>query len=296
MTTQVKAPAKSGAPQGATAVVRTVDDLRAHVAAWHGQGLRVGLVPTMGALHHGHLSLIDRLADHVDRVIVSIFVNPAQFGPNEDFSAYPRREAQDLAALETVGADLAYLPDVKVMYPQGFRTNIHVKGLSEGLEGDVRPGHFDGVATVVMKLLMQSQCDCAIFGEKDFQQFAVLRRLVIDLDLPVEIVAGPIIREPDGLAASSRNVYLNAEQRSIAGQFNLVLADLRRRAMAGEDLRILEQEGEKALLAKGFDRVDYVRFCNAESLEMAEDLTAPVQLLAVAVLGKTRLLDNVQIG
>lgn len=274
---------------------RTRQALAQAVAAWRAEGLRVGLVPTMGALHRGHLSLVDRLARQVDRVIVSIFVNPAQFGPQEDFDAYPRREAEDMALLAATSAALVYAPPVAEIYPDGHRTLVRVAGLADDLEGRERPGHFEGVATIVLKLLMQSRCDAAIFGEKDYQQLLVIRRMARDLDLPAAILAAPIIREPDGLAASSRNAYLDADQRQIAGRFNVILRDLKARAEAGEALADLERDGTAALLEAGFDRVDYLSFRDAHNLAPVAALTKEARLLSVVRLGRTRLLDNMAV-
>lgn len=277
-------------------IVRTVSDLRTIVECWKADGHSVGLVPTMGALHHGHLSLVHLLARHVDHVVVSIFVNPAQFGPGEDLARYPRQEAKDVAALANSAADLVFAPDVEEVYPHGFSSSVHITGLTEDLEGASRPGHFDGMATVVMKLLLQSQCDTAIFGEKDYQQLAVIRRMAEDFNLPVKIVAAPIVREDDGLAASSRNAYLDHAQRQVAVGLNRILVDLVSRAEAGEDLASLEQKGRKALLAAGFDSVDYVCFRDAATLAPIRNLRQPARLLAVARLGTIRLLDNMAVA
>ncbi|WP_308909528.1 pantoate--beta-alanine ligase [Pseudokordiimonas caeni] len=280
-------------------VVHTIADLRATVAAWKREGLRVGLVPTMGALHHGHLSLVDAIAKHTDRVIVSIFVNPTQFGPNEDFDRYPRTEDADREKLATTPASLVYCPSVAEMYPEGATTRVQVAGVTDGFEGAIRPGHFDGVATIVTKLLLQALPDVAIFGEKDFQQLAVIRRFVADLDIPVDILGGTLIREEDGLAASSRNAYLSESERAVAGQFNLILKALVADAKPGADLRALEKAAVSKLLAVGFQSVDYVSIVDAASLTPLETLTpghAPARVLAVARLGAVRLLDNMAIG
>src|SRR5688500_13170959 len=213
---------------------RTIDAVRADVSHWKAAGLTVGLVPTMGALHEGHLSLIDRSRSMADRTIASLFVNPTQFGPGEDFDKYPRQEAQDLAMLEARGCDVAFIPATEEIYPSGgaAATRIIVTGLTEGLCGAHRPGHFDGVATIVMKLLMITQPDVAVFGEKDYQQLQVIKRMVRDLDVPVAIQGAPIVREPDGLAMSSRNAYLNPALRGTAASLFRILsataADLRR--------------------------------------------------------------------
>ena len=195
------------------AAVRTIADLRARVREWRAAGQRIGFAPTMGALHEGHLSLVRAARQRCDRVVVSIFVNPTQFGPNEDFDAYPRNEAADLALLAGVSADLAYLPSVEVMYPKGACTTVTVTGITDGLCGAMRPGHFQGVATVVTKLLLQVLPDAAFFGEKDYQQLKTITRMARDLDIPCEIIGVPTVREADGLALSSRNVYLSPAER-----------------------------------------------------------------------------------
>src|SRR3954449_6229277 len=197
-------------------IARTIADLRRQVAAGRGGGDRIGLVPTMGAIHAGHLALVHAAAGQNERVVTSLFVNPKQFGPSEDFSSYPRDEAADLAAFEGAGVDLVFMPAVEEMYPPGFATNVRVAGVSEGLDGTFRPGHFEGVATVVCKLLLQCLPDTAYFGEKDYQQLLVVRRMARDLDIPAQIVGVPTVRESDGLALSSRNVYLSADDRERA--------------------------------------------------------------------------------
>ena len=277
-------------------VVRNLTDLRDRLGDWRAQGLTIGLVPTMGALHAGHLSLIDILRQRTDRVVVSIFLNPKQFDSEDDLERYPRDLDSDVAQLAGQGTDLVYAPGVEEMYPEGFATTVSVAGLTDSLEGAHRQGHFTGVATVVAKLLIQCQPDAALFGEKDYQQLAVLSRLVADLDLPVEIVPGPIVREADGLALSSRNAYLSAEERQIAPKLYETPTDLAGRAEAGEALADLEAEGAATLLAAGFDHVDYLEFRDADSLEPVATLNQPTRLLAVARLGETRLLDNLPVG
>jgi len=276
-------------------ILRTIDDLRRSLRAWRAAGERIGLAPTMGALHAGHLSLVSALAPHVDRIIVSIFVNPTQFGEGEDFGAYPREEAADIAKLSGLPVDLVYAPTTAEMYPPGMSSRIQVGGVTGELEGAYRPGHFDGVATVVMKLFQQSGCDAAIFGEKDYQQLVVIRRMVADLDLPVEIFAAPIVREADGLAASSRNAYLDPQQRAIAPALQSTLQDLKQRAEAGEGLSALEAEGRQMLLSAGFDAVDYCTFRDAGTLSHEIGPEGEARLLAVARLGRTRLLDNLPV-
>ncbi|MFC4349807.1 pantoate--beta-alanine ligase [Kordiimonas lipolytica] len=275
--------------------VRTVEDLRAQVHAWKREGLRVGLVPTMGALHHGHLSLVNAIAEKVDRIVVSIFVNPTQFGEGEDFDAYPRTEAEDRKKLADTPASLVFAPNGAEMYRTGHASTVTVAGLTDRFEGASRPGHFDGVATVVTKLLLQCLPDVAIFGEKDYQQLAVIRRFVADLDIPVEIMGGALIRESDGLAASSRNAYLNAEERAIAGKFNVILKELVADVSAGADLRTAEQAASDKLLEAGFKAVDYVSIVDANSLEIIDKITTPARVLAVARIGSVRLLDNMAI-
>jgi len=275
--------------------VRTVKELRAQVGAWKQEGLRVGLVPTMGALHHGHLSLVDAVAEKVDRVVVSIFVNPTQFGEGEDFDAYPRTEAEDREKLASTAASLVFAPNGAEMYRTGHASTVSVAGLTDRFEGASRPGHFDGVATVVTKLLLQCLPDVAIFGEKDYQQLAVIRRFVADLDIPVEIMGGTLIRESDGLAASSRNAYLNAEERAIAGQFNVILKELVADVAAGTGLRDAESTATEKLLEAGFKAVDYVSIVDSNSLEPIDKIESPARVLAVARIGSVRLLDNMAI-
>jgi len=279
-----------------TPVVRTVADLRKTVKAWHEQGLRVGLVPTMGALHHGHLSLVDLIRERVDRVVVSIFVNPKQFGPNEDFDRYPRQEAADCEKLSSIGTDLLYAPGVEEIYPAGFATTVSVKGLTEGLCGAARPGHFDGVTTVVSKLLLQCLADVAIFGEKDYQQYAVLKHMARDLDIPTEVIGAPIMRDPDGLATSSRNVYLSEDERQKALTLPRTLTGIVKALEAGrQDIRPLLDKGREDLLKGGFDSVDYLELRDAETLETVETLTRPARVLAAGYMGKTRLIDNMAV-
>ena len=274
-------------------ILRTIDALRAVTGDWRAQGLRVGLAPTMGSLHVGHLSLVRLVQSRADRVIASIFVNPTQFGPNEDFSAYPRQEAEDAAMLAGVGCDAIWAPGVEQMYPDGFSTTIAVRGLTEMLCGPVRPGHFDGVATVVCKLLNQVGPDIAAFGEKDWQQLAVIRRLVRDLDMPVEILGAPTIREEDGLAMSSRNRYLDPEQRRIAGGLNRLLKASAEMIGRGAPVARVLEAGKKALLDKGFSKVDYLDLREADTL-LALDArpTRPARLFVAAHLGRARLIDN----
>ncbi|MGC5777840.1 pantoate--beta-alanine ligase [Methylobacterium sp. NFXW15] len=268
--------------------------LRETVAAWRAASETVALVPTMGALHEGHLTLVAEAKRAARRVVVSIFVNPTQFGPTEDFSRYPRDVATDLSALSAAGADAAWMPDVATMYPAGFATRIDVAGLTDGLCGPLRPGHFSGVATVVTKLLNQVRPDLALFGEKDFQQLQVIRRVVADLDMAPEIRGVPTIREADGLALSSRNRYLSAEERSRAPQLHAVIAGIAEQARRGGPVAGPVAEGIGALEAAGFS-VQYLSVCDAASLAPVERVTGPARVLVAAYLGRTRLIDNVPV-
>ena len=276
-------------------VARTVADLRAHVGEWRRAGQRVGFVPTMGALHEGHLSLVRLARTRADRVVASVFVNPTQFGPNEDFDAYPRDEARDADLLTGAGCDLLFAPTVAEMYPPGASTTVTVAGVSEPLDGQARPGHFAGVATVVTKLLNQCGPDVAVFGEKDFQQLAVIRRLVRDLDIPVEIVGGPTARAEDGLALSSRNAYLTEAERPVAARLNAALREVLAKIRAGEPVEAAEQAATAALLAAGFRKVDYVEARTPDTLDRLGPgpATGAVRVLAAAHLGRTRLIDNI---
>jgi pantoate--beta-alanine ligase len=276
-------------------IARTADALVAAVAAARGKGARIGFVPTMGSLHEGHLSLVRLAQQHAGFVVASVFVNPTQFAVGEDFDAYPRREAADAAMLARVGCDLLYAPTTGVMYPEGFATSITVKGPALGLESDFRPTHFAGVATVVAKLLSQVRADVAAFGEKDYQQLQVVRRLVRDLDLGVEIIPGPTLREADGLAMSSRNAYLDASSRVVAGRMNGVLFGLAKEVSAGALWRDAEAKGREALLAARFASVDYVAVRRAATLEPFTDeiIQGEARVLAAARVGAVRLIDNV---
>ena len=278
-------------------IVRTVADLRSQVGAWKAEGLRVALVPTMGALHEGHLSLVRLAGERAERIVASVFVNPTQFAPHEDFDAYPRDEARDAALLEAAGCSLLFAPSVTEMYPAGASTTVTVAGVSEPLDGAARPGHFAGVATVVTKLLLQCAPHLAVFGEKDYQQLQVIRRLVRDLDIPVEIVGGPIVRAEDGLALSSRNAYLTPTERAAAPALSRALARAVERLHAGAPVSEVETEALSALKAAGFARIDYVEVRGAEGLERfgPGPVEGPARVLAAAVLGKTRLIDNMAV-
>lgn len=276
------------------AVVRTVADLRALVAGWRAAGERVGLVPTMGALHAGHLSLVEIAQRHAGRVVVSIFVNPTQFAPTEDFSKYPRTFEADLENLSKVRADAVYAPDVQVMYPPGAATTVTVQGpAAAGLEDVARPTHFAGVATIVAKLFTQAGPDVAVFGEKDFQQLAVIRRMATDLDLPVEVIGGPTIREADGLAMSSRNVYLSAEERAKAPALHRIMQEAATAFRGGGGVGEALDTARAAIAAEGFV-LDYLELRAADDLGPPRP-GVPWRLLAAARLGATRLIDNIAV-
>ncbi|MBK3400277.1 MULTISPECIES: pantoate--beta-alanine ligase [Methylobacterium] len=284
-------------PPSPSAVLRLGDvaALRAQVRAWRNAGETVALVPTMGALHEGHLALVRQAQARCRRVVVSIFVNPTQFGPNEDFSRYPRVLEDDIALLAETGADAAYLPDVATMYPPGFATTVTVEGLTDVLCGPVRPGHFAGVATVVTKLLLQALPDVALFGEKDFQQLQVIRRAARDLDVPVAIEGVPTVREADGLALSSRNRYLSDEERRAAPTIHAVLQRVAAAVRGGAATAPALAEGRAALEAAGFGPVQYLSVNDAESLAPLDRVAGPARVLVAAYLGRTRLIDNVAV-
>ena len=274
--------------------IRQLDLLRGGIAEYRAEGSAIALVPTMGALHAGHMALIDAAKRAGTRVVASIFVNPKQFGPNEDLARYPRKEVADSRMLSEAGCDLLWMPPVDIMYPQGFATNISVSGVSEGLDGAARPGHFDGVATVVAKLFNQVRPDIAYFGEKDFQQLAVIRRMVADLDFRIEIVGVPTQREDDGLALSSRNVYLDADERTRAVALPRALGDAAKAIGKGADIDTVLTAAREALIAAGFE-VDYVSLVDAETLADSSDPARPRRLLAAARMGATRLIDNIAV-
>jgi pantoate--beta-alanine ligase len=251
------------------------------------------MVPTMGALHDGHISLVTEAARHADHVVVSIFVNPTQFAPNEDFDAYPRTLDADIEKLSG-GTAVVFAPNAREMYPDGYATTITVGGPSAGLETDFRPHFFAGVATVVAKLLIAAMPDVAVFGEKDYQQLLVVRRLAQDLALPTRIIGAPTLREPDGLARSSRNAYLGAAERRIAGRMNVILQDAIAHAKS-RDVRGAEANGVQALKDAGFDTVDYVAIRDAATLDKIDALDRPARILAAARVGRTRLIDNLAV-
>ena len=280
-------------PTGIT-TSRTVADLRAHVAPWRKAGKSIALVPTMGALHAGHLSLVTLAKSKADRVVVSIFVNPIQFGPREDFNTYPRDEPGDIEKLSAAEADLVFAPNTAEMYPAGFSTKVSIGDLTEDLCGANRPNHFDGVATVVTKLLLQCAPDMAIFGEKDYQQLLVIKHLVRDLNVPVEVLGGDIVREKDGLALSSRNAYLSPAERKTAPLLHQTISEVAAALARGEGADAACVAGRFKLEAAGF-RVDYIAVRDPDTLKPLSGPVKHARVLAAAYLGKTRLIDNVPV-
>ncbi|RDE09727.1 pantoate--beta-alanine ligase [Pelagibacterium lacus] len=277
-------------------IVRSVAELRAQVRLWRGAGDRIGLVPTMGALHEGHLSLVRAARGRADRVIVTLFVNPRQFNSAEDLRLYPRSEAEDAARLETEGVDLLFAPGVEAMYPEGFSTTVSVKGVSEGLCGAHRPGHFDGVATVVAKLFLQSQADIAVFGEKDYQQLAVIRRMAQDLDIPIEIIGASTVRAADGLALSSRNARLSPEGRSRAVALITALTAAADQLTGGAEAEPILAAARRSILEGGFGEVEYLELRDAADLAPVQRVDrSAARLLVAAWIDGVRLIDNVPV-
>jgi pantoate--beta-alanine ligase len=278
-------------------VRRDIPGLRSALAGWRARGARIALVPTMGALHDGHIALVAAARAAADAVVASIFVNPTQFGPNEDLARYPRDEAGDLAKLRAAGCDLAWLPTVEAMYPEGNATSVEVRGASEGFEGAARPGHFRGVATVCAKLFLQTGAEVAAFGEKDWQQLQVVRRMAHDLDMPIRILPVPTVREPDGLALSSRNRFLSPEERAKAPRLYAALRRAADRIREGADARAVLAEEAAGLRSAGF-QPDYLALVEAETLRPVDAVspTGAARLVAAARLGKVRLLDNLAVG
>jgi pantoate--beta-alanine ligase len=275
-------------------IVRTSEELAAAAASLK-RGGTLALVPTMGALHAGHMALIDEATRRADKVAATIFVNPTQFGAGEDLGRYPRREDQDARMLEEAGCDLLWLPTVEEIYPQGFATTVHVSGVSERWEGQARPGHFDGVATVVAKLLLSVGPDMALFGEKDFQQLAVIRRMVADLNIPIEIIGVGTVREADGLALSSRNAYLSDEERRRAVALPNALTAARQAIRSGAPVSSAVQEAKQTLIEAGFLKIDYLALVDAATLEPLDAAAGDMRLIAAATIGTTRLIDNLAV-
>lgn len=279
----------------AVQIIRDRDSLDEAVAALREGGGTIAFVPTMGALHAGHMALVAEARARADHVVASIFVNPTQFAPNEDLSTYPRREASDSAMLDSEGCAILWAPDVATMYPDGPAATIHVKGVGEGLDGAARPGHFDGVATVVARLFDQVRPDVALFGEKDYQQLAVIRQLVRDLDLPVEIIGVPTQRDADGLALSSRNVYLSDEERAAARTLPRALGEAAQAIAEGAPVAETLDRARSRLETAGFDPIDYVELRDAGTLAPLTALDRPARILAAARMGRTRLIDNLPV-
>jgi len=275
--------------------VQTVRSSEELASARAGLAGKLALVPTMGALHEGHMALISEAKNRAERVAASIFVNPTQFGPGEDFGRYPRQERTDAQMLEEAGCSLLWAPSVHDIYPDGFSTTVKVAGVSERWEGDARPGHFDGVATVVLKLLLSVRPDIALFGEKDFQQLAVIRRMVADFGLPVEIIGVTTVREPDGLALSSRNAYLLPEERQQAVALPRALEAARAAILSGATIGEVLDEAQQTLREAGFSRVDYFALVDAATLEPLNAAGGNMRLIAAAVIGTTRLIDNIAV-
>jgi len=276
-------------------ILRTVADLRARVRGWKHEGATLGVVPTMGALHDGHLSLVRAAQRDCDRVIVTIFVNPKQFNNPDDLAKYPRTETADAALLAPLGVDAVFAPDADQLYPDGFATFVRVTGISERLEGLHRPGHFDGVATVVAKLFGITLADRAYFGEKDWQQLQIVRRMAADLNIPIEVVACPTIRESDGLARSSRNTRLSSEARAVASALPREMSGAARAMRTGMPVPQALAAATAGLLAAGFERVDYMDLCDAETLLWIDRVDGPARLLAAAWVGGVRLIDNIAV-
>ena len=276
-------------------VIRTKAALRAQVAAWQRAGETVALTPTMGAVHEGHLSLVRLGLERAKRCVATIFVNPRQFGPNEDFESYPRDEEGDLAKFRAAGCDAVYMPAPGEMYGSGYKTEVTVHEISEVMEGASRPGFFTGVATVVAKLLIQSLPDIAIFGEKDFQQLTVIRTMARDLDLPIEILGAPTVREADGLALSSRNAYLDSKQRDIAPALHRAMIAASEAVHAGTDPRTAAAKARADVLAAGFDEAIYIDIRDQDSFALAETAAENLRIFAAARLGNCRLIDNLGI-
>ncbi|MFD1344629.1 pantoate--beta-alanine ligase [Litorisediminicola beolgyonensis] len=277
-------------------ILRDLDDLRAAVSDWKSHGDRVAVVPTMGALHAGHLSLVEAAKSAADRVIVTIFVNPKQFNRPEDLENYPRTEIEDAEKLAPLGIDALFVPGPETVYPPGFATTVSVAGLTDVLCGAHRPGHFDGVATVVTKLFLMTGADIACFGEKDFQQLQVVRRLARDLDIPIEIQGCPTVRDPDGLALSSRNQRLTDEGRAAAPALAQEMARMAEGLLAGGGATDLARDAAVRLLAAGFTEVEYLELRALDDLRQLEAAEAPARLFAAAWIDGVRLIDNIAVG
>jgi pantoate--beta-alanine ligase len=276
-------------------IIRDMSDLGSALREWRNAGETIGLVPTMGALHAGHLALVDRASEKADRVVVSIFVNPLQFGPSEDLDRYPRQEAEDSELLEQHGCDLLWMPTAEQLYPPGFSTTVSVSGVSERWDGAARPGHFAGVATVVAKLFTAVRPDLAFFGEKDFQQLAVIRRMTTDLGLGVTIHGVETVRDADGLALSSRNAYLSTDERARALALPQSLEEAREAILGGEPVEAALDDARSKLGKAGFSQIDYFALVDSATLEPLDAPSGEMRLIAAAVIGTTRLIDNIRV-
>ncbi|WP_171233407.1 pantoate--beta-alanine ligase [Ruegeria sp. HKCCA4812] len=277
-------------------ILRSLTELRAKTTTWHRNGEVIGVVPTMGALHEGHLSLAQAAKQGCDRVIVTIFVNPKQFNNPEDLANYPRTEHEDAQKLAPYGVDAIYVPDPQEIYPEGFSTTVSVAGLTDVMEGPFRPGHFEGVATVVAKLFLQTQADRAYFGEKDYQQLLVVRRMARDLNIPIEVIGCPTVREPSGLAMSSRNLLLSPQGLKVAEQMNGVMQQVADDLAKGAGFAKLAQDAKKTLLKVGFTEVEYVDLRCAETLESLSSASRPARLFVTAWADGVRLIDNIPVN
>jgi pantoate--beta-alanine ligase len=276
-------------------IIRRLSDLDPALLPWREQGQTIALVPTMGALHAGHMALIEAARNEADRVVASIFVNPLQFGANEDLARYPRRESDDAELLQHHGCDLVWLPTADQLYPPGFATTVSVSGVSDRWDGAARPGHFTGVATVVAKLLTAVRPNLAFFGEKDFQQLAVIRRMVADLGMDVAVRGVPTVRDADGLALSSRNAYLDADERKRAVALPQALEQARDAILGGEPVEAVLDDARRALSKAGFNPIDYVALVDSATLDPLEVPSGKMRLIAAAVIGATRLIDNIRV-
>jgi pantoate--beta-alanine ligase len=276
-------------------IIRRLSDLSPALLPWREEGQKIALVPTMGALHAGHMALVEAAKAQADRVVASIFVNPLQFGPNEDLDRYPRQEAEDAELLQHHGCDLIWTPTADQLYPPGFATTVSVSGVSELWDGAARPGHFAGVATVVAKLFTAVRPDLAFFGEKDFQQLAVIRRMEADLGLGVAIRGVPTVRDADGLALSSRNAYLSSDERVSALALPQALEQAREAILGGEPVGAALDDGKRKLVGAGFNRIDYFALVDSATLEPLDAPSGEMRLIAAAMIGSTRLIDNIRV-
>lgn len=274
-------------------IIRFLPEMQEKAESWRSQGKRIGFVPTMGSLHEGHLSLVRIAKKNSDLVVASLFVNPTQFGPQEDFSSYPRDEKGDLEKLAAEKTDFVFLPAAAEMYPEGFQTTVHLSTITQGLCGKSRPGHFDGVATVVLKLFHLVQPHMAVFGEKDYQQLAVIRRMVKDLNLDIQIVGAPTCRTPEGLALSSRNAYLSLDEAKKALCLSKAVALIQKRSHEGaKSVSELKKEAKDFILSQAGVQLEYLEIVDADSLKPLQEIKGPARILVAARVGKTRLIDN----